>query len=431
MPDRLDHLLDATRKDLLQQIKGPDLVRVNARARTLRRRRRSTVTTAALGVLVLLVGAGALLAQQSRRQHPEPANPATATPYRSVWSGADLTVLGLDVSAVTDLPGDLSDVEFVDASQGYALAVDCGRGAPCPIALASTKDSGNTWRVLSTPPMTVGKGDGEPGIVPLGPTGLVVTGPVPYFSADGGQTWVARPAPATLPQATAVPAGGKLYLASPTATGGPDCQATAVQVWQLDGSRALLARQPQLGVCWVAAAPTSDGVWWVGGQDAQGRPAVAASRDAGVTWTTVPLPATSVPSWARITVVGTDVYAAATTGRATPDAPAQPVRLVAIHRSTDGGRTFAPVGDGRNLPTMVGDLVPLLDGRLLVAAPGLTVSGANGSGFRAAPDTTNGGLPFVGLIRRTGVGWVAYDLFSTGWAAYTTDGKTWHKITVK
>jgi hypothetical protein len=39
-------------------------------------------------------------------------------------------------------------------------------------------------------------------------------------------------------------------------------------------------------------------------------------------------------------------------------------------------------------------------------------------------------MPFVRRLARTPGGWVAYDLFGTGFAAVSADGRDWHKINV-
>ena len=103
-----------------------------------------------------------------------------------------------------------------------------------------------------------------------------------------------------------------------------------------------------------------------------------------------------------------------------------PAEIVAIHRSADGGHTFAPIGTTQ-LPQLAGDPVPLLDGRLIVAAPGLTVGDAAGTRVTAAPY----GGSFLGSIRHTDVGWVAYDVDGAGTAAYSTDGRDWRRLTIR
>jgi hypothetical protein len=210
-----------------------------------------------------------------------------------------------------------------------------------------------------------------------------------------------------------------------------DCPGAEVRAWLPDGTRVRLTHQPPIRVCWVAATESGQGTWWVGGADATGRPAIAASRDDGRTWKATSFQSPSPGAWAKVITVGSEVYATIVTGDARSTdtrrgyVPGE-LSLLATHRSADGGASFAPYGDGQPL-TMVGDLVAMLDGRLIVATPPrFTISSVDGTGFKTAPSE----LPPVGVIRRTAVGWVAYNLFQGGWAAHSTNGQTWDKITI-
>jgi hypothetical protein len=73
--------------------------------------------------------------------------------------------------------------------------------------------------------------------------------------------------------------------------------------------------------------------------------------------------------------------------------------------------------------------VPLLDGRLLVTGTDQRwyVSADDGRSFSQAA----GSLPPVGRLARTDAGYVAYQLFSNGWAAYSADGSTWRKLQIR
>jgi hypothetical protein len=73
-------------------------------------------------------------------------------------------------------------------------------------------------------------------------------------------------------------------------------------------------------------------------------------------------------------------------------------------------------------------MVPLLDGRLLVAGTDQRwyASADDGRTFTRAEGT----LPAVGRLARTTAGYVAYDLFGGGWAAYSPDGATWRKLQI-
>jgi hypothetical protein len=77
--------------------------------------------------------------------------------------------------------------------------------------------------------------------------------------------------------------------------------------------------------------------------------------------------------------------------------------------------------------TVVGDVVPLLDGRLVTAGPDWQITGAPGTPLERA----GGSLPWVYRIARTPGGWVAYNLFKAGWAAVSADGETWQKLNLR
>ena len=92
--------------------------------------------------------------------------------------------------------------------------------------------------------------------------------------------------------------------------------------------------------------------------------------------------------------------------------------------STDGGAHFA---DARPLTgvTVGGDLVPLLDGRLLLVdgdAGNWLTSTDRGVTWQRVP-----GLHPTKRLARTQTGWVAYGM-STIYTAYSVDGTTWQKL---
>jgi hypothetical protein len=189
----------------------------------------------------------------------------------------------------------------------------------------------------------------------------------------------------------------------------------------MDGSLGVLASPPPMQVCRVATGP---GAWWAGGYDtaAGRRAAVAVSRDQGRHWQTFQLPAAGDQAWAQVSPLGTEVYASVVSPRGGQPYP-EAQTLHAVYRSANGG-PFQRYGPADT--TIVGDVIPLLDGRLLVAGPSWYVS-ANGDRFLKAP----GDLPYVGRFARTPGGWVAYDLFQAGYAAVSRDGAVWHKFNIR
>jgi hypothetical protein len=148
------------------------------------------------------------------------------------------------------------------------------------------------------------------------------------------------------------------------------------------------------------------------------------SRDAGASWAVRPLGAVggTVES-VRVSTLGPEAYAVVT-GTGGP--------LLGIFRSTDSGAAFARTWAGGAGPAIAGDVVPLLDGRLLAVSPGVDdpeaghwwISSDDGRTFKQAEP-----LPEVGRIDRTVSGYVAHDLFRD-FAAFTRDGATWRKLEV-
>ncbi|HYN93571.1 MAG TPA: hypothetical protein VES42_06950, partial [Pilimelia sp.] len=190
-----------------------------------------------------------------------------------------------------------------------------------------------------------------------------------------------------------------------------------VAAWGPAGHRGVLAEQPAMAVCGVAGPPAGDGTWWVGGVAPNGRAAVARTGNGGRSWTTRELPLVGT---ARVAVLGTRVYAAVLEpGGGT---------LRGVFVSADRGATFAAPparAAGALAAPPAGAPVPLLDGRLLVAAgQAWWTSGDGGATFSQGGGT----LPVVGRLARTRAGFVAYGLFAAGYAAFSPDGLTWHKL---
>src|SRR4051812_12765090 len=199
MPDDLDLLLHSTRARLLDDIDGLDLDQIGARAARLRRRRRAVVastTVAASTTLVVtmwsLMGVGgsqALPGPGEPSRTPVPTATVTvATSEAKAWNADDITIVG---RGVTDLPGDIADVEFVDGHAGYAVLTDCTSDEPfCYNSLLFTVDGGGNWAARQLPSAAaVTTRDAYLHVVPLGATSLVLTGSGTWFSQDTGLSW--------------------------------------------------------------------------------------------------------------------------------------------------------------------------------------------------------------------------------------------------
>jgi photosystem II stability/assembly factor-like uncharacterized protein len=411
----LDVRLARGRAELLESIDQPPLDLIRERAATRRRRRRAA--TAGGGVALLLVTLGAGLAFRpgvagdvvpppvaDRAVEPPPGGP--------VYTGAGITINGLTEPGVAYVPGAIADVEFVDPDHGYVLTL-CPATAPCPATVARTADGGLTWQYASLPADSAGRPG--LGLAAVADGRLLVTGDGPtYVSTDHGHSWRAIGSgdgtgpvtPTTGDSLRAGPGGGCGY---------------AVELWRPDLPRAgTTPSQPDLDVCWVATAASPDGAWWAGGFHS-GRPAVAVTRDLGTTWRTVTLPEAPSPAAGTVEVasLGSHAYAVVLDADRT---------VRALYHAADGGRTFRRVGAQGGPERLAGAMVPLLDGRLLVTGTDQRwyVSSDDGATFAPA----GGSLPDVGRLARTTAGYVAYDLFGTGWAAYSADGATWRKLQI-
>lgn len=398
MPD-LETRLARERDGLLDAIEQPPLERVGARAATIRHRRRARRAGAVLAV-VAVAGFVALRPWSGTDQKPPPVADVSPSPG-VVYTDAGITINGLTGDPILDPRGKVTDVDFTDPDHGYAL-LECEAGStPCAPSLTRSVDGGITWTRASMPPTT----GADLHLTAFADGRLVLGG---YVSADGGQTW--QPASRTNGGPTVIGEGQLLHLGS----GG------AVQVWSsMFGNQGDLVT-PSVGmtVKWVAGAPTATGAWWVGGIS-DGAPAVAVTRDGGRKWSVHPLGAAG--STAQVSVLGERVYA-------TVLGPAR--EISAIFRSTDSGQTFTPTTAGPVTTPggLAGEVVPLLDGRLLVTGTDRRwyLSDDDGRTFTQA----DGNLPIVGPIVRIPAGYVAYNLFGSGWTAFSVDGSTWRKLQV-
>ncbi|MEV4139198.1 sialidase family protein [Dactylosporangium sp. NPDC049742] len=394
MPDELETMLRAQRLDFTQ----PPLAAITARARVLRRRRRAAqVGAVALG---LLVAASFLIPRLIPREAPPPqvaASPSAAP--GAVYTGGGITINGLP-ALPRDLPGKIQDAEFIDADRGFLLTVDCA--AACTAWVNATLDGGRTWSTAQAP----GAFRSPPrGALPS----LVVTGSrITLLGADGtrasstdGAGWDTASQPATT--VDALPGDARLVLRDGRLMALLHDGTTLVQP----------TAQPPLGLAWVAPVRAGDGSWWVGGADG-GHPAVAVSRDGGVTWKPTTFPGGGT---AQVSFLGRDVYAALT------DPTTTPPTLLGVAASSDGGASF---GQPRPLvaTTIGGDLVPLLDGRLVIVDGDShwLVSTDRGATWQRVQ-----GLHPTKRLSRTQTGWVAYEM-STIYTAYSVDGTTWQKL---
>ncbi|MDP9797858.1 hypothetical protein J2S43_006370 [Catenuloplanes nepalensis] len=409
----LDERLDAARNDVLGRISQPPLGALRARAHAHRVRRRR-VATAAIATLAVLTGGAVALRPQlggADRDAPIAAVPAPVTaspaPDTSVISGDGITLIGLeDGAAITDLPGRIGQVAFVDKSTGYVLN-DCTGDPHCARTLARTTDGGRRWE---TSPVGTDLEITELNAF-AGGTVVLSSDTESLVSGNSGRDWSRVP---NGPASTNSLTDGDVMCRRQGESG-----AFRTAALSTGGRAVALATQPELDVRWVAPAATASRAWWVAGVDHQGRAAAAVTHDAGESWDLRSFGTTGVEG-ISVAVRGTDVYVIVT---------GEDDAVLAVHHSADGGATFRATreaGATGKPGSVSGEAVPLPDGRLLVASGGATwwVSADHGATFTKLA----GSLPHVGELRRTTAGWVAENLYGSGYVAFSTDGLTWQKL---
>jgi len=410
----LDEHLRTTRARLLDEITQPDLATISGRAAALRARRRARRGGA---VLVALATIASLTLYPWNRggRTPDPAATHASTPTATpalVFTESGITVNGL-LGRTTDLPGEVRDAEFVDPDRGWALAADCGSDeGNCRLTVAGTEDGGITWTVHPVPAGF--RAPYSPDLITFDPEtiGLYWAEGTAQLSTDGGATW------SVLPAATGrapEKVGGQDRLVVYPGSAVASCAGSVVERWQPAQRRRVRVTPPPLDPCWIAATRAADGGWWVGGSSSTGRATAAVTHDGGTTWR--PHEFDGLPGAVRLATLGSQVYAAVVDRAGA---------LRAIYHSADRGATFTRTWHGAGNPyTLEGDLVPLLDNRLLLADRNgdWFVSDNRGQSFQALDP-----LPRVGPLARTPAGFIAYDIVGPGFTAYSADGSTWRKL---
>ncbi|GAB2944742.1 hypothetical protein GCM10027280_36900 [Micromonospora polyrhachis] len=321
----------------------PAFETVRKRAGRLRARRRMKAATVGVAVAALLgIGGFAVLP------------PATTDPDR---------VAALPSSST---PGDDSRPRLLwlavggDASHLYTVASDC---MECPFTLKSSSDGGRSWRerpgyrefqnmapqnlkVLGPEILFTSDAVKQPGgsSSPLSLQDRLMKGPFKqryWISVDDGVSWSEMTTTTTTVGAAPV-------------NGGFDMQRLGEKlllcvVDPANRQIAPLATQPPLVEFELVGTPAKAGVWVQGYDPATRRPAVAVSRDRGVTWEVsvfeAEAPARAVggltPAMYLPNVATTD-------GRTAYAVFIDDSRTQRVYRSTDAGRTWARTNpDGR------------------------------------------------------------------------------------
>ncbi|WP_432834961.1 sialidase family protein [Dactylosporangium sp. CA-092794] len=402
MPDQLEARLRAERERL--DIDLPPLSAIAVRAAALRRRRRAARAAVAALAAVALAGMGAAVAALRAGGTP-PAPTAAASTAAPIWTADGITIQGLP-HLPADLPGSVRSAEFLDGDRGFLLTGDPGDSGAAWIS--ATTDGGRTWTTAPSPMagrQTLVAGTGWVTLIGDAPD-------YPRASTTDGEHWTS----AASPPGAAAALGGDARLVPLDAAG---CGA---RTGSLAGT--VLAEPPGppgITACWWSPVRAGDGAWWVGGRTADGTPAVSVSRDGGEHWSVTAFPGFPATAYARAAMLGRDVYV---TVVAAPDSAGAPERLLAVAASADGGVTFGPAHPTAGQATIGGDLVPLLDGRLLIVDGygHWLVSADRGASWHRVE-----GLHATMRLARTEAGYLAYQMADI-YTAFSVDGLTWQKL---
>lgn len=287
--------------------------------------------------------------------------------------------------------GHLVNVIFTDATHGYVVQERCSMLNPddivnpnpqetpdiqsrCEHQMYATEDAGATWQRRTLPADPAHKDAGME--VSFGHS-LMVWAPSPgtlamgswnrryWTTTDGGITWQESPTP---------------YDIGPPGSYG---------AFGVDDTHVFLAHPPADPITEKnPLVVASDGSYWVKCEDSQ---CVRVTRNQGLTWQDVPLPAGTSVSWVA-TADGQTVYAVSRGATAT------------LVRSTDGGQTWQEV-PGVTVPFRVGEAIALPNGDLI-----FNQASEAGGLFRLAAGTTTvqappGAPAHVYVLYRTG-GWL-------------------------
>lgn len=399
----LDTSLRKLRDDLRTTINRPDLSQVADRGRQRTVRRRMQIGAI---VAVLLVSVAVPLL----RSLPDASPPATP-PQAEV--------------SVT------YQVDFADASRGYALRSDCeDPDGPCAFVLWATADGGQGWQPRPLPTdnghyssadlMVEGPGKLLYDLVPAEDDGTIATR---YVSSDAGRTWQELTwGDAGAP--TAIPKGARLFQTC--VPNGDEC-AIGVGVWSPDGNQWLPApTRPGLDDLSIGAVATSGGRFWAAGLDpVTGKWAVSVTSNGGAVWATTPLDLPGKPRLNRGWYVVEQDGVMYTTVEGTIGMG--PVELLAVFRSTDDGvswtRTWQAAGDQR-LPAVLGTPVATTDGRLLVySTTEGTFESTDGQTF------TKASRQLPGPVTWTRAGYLAQVREDT--YELSRDGRSWQRFAVR
>ncbi|MEV6398288.1 exo-alpha-sialidase [Streptomyces sp. NPDC051907] len=340
-----------------------------------------------------------------------------------------------------DLPGWSHSVGFSADGSGFALLAQCTREpaepdqSSCRQHLAALDAGADAWTLRTSPLPDIRGGDGvTAALTVLGPgRALVAEGAGDpdrtWFTRDGGRSWM----PGTTKPSGVVGAIGPSAALRAQCVEEADENSCAksriVAVMPDTGQLRALAAQPPLRGPMEPAGDLPDGSRWVSGLDPEtGAPALAVTRDGARSWTTASLPGAPRSGWSLRVASGKGVVYAAQPG-GLPAAERVKNGLLAVYRSTDDGATWAKVWTfrkGREPRSILGGLIAAQDGSVTVHGEhGVHRSTDGGRTFRPAGD---GGL--AGSVGWTPLGYLWSDSYGHGRYRLSADGVRWQAFTL-
>ncbi|MFC7550269.1 sialidase family protein [Plantactinospora sp. GCM10030261] len=420
---------------------------VRRRARRLRSRRRAAAGGTALAVAVLLGVTGYAVTGGPPTNPPAvgdpvPAWPTVPAPVPSPERTSPVpTISGVPIA----VPPRIRWAGAGDPRHLYAVVAACDT---CPQKLMASEDGGTTWAERPDFPgrtwahhetdislSVYGAKNlvlNEPRRLTVGPDGKVQPPPPRkmQISTDGGVGW--RSLTVNEQRMPSVPADGAVVQ---DRFGDNPAHGPIRVLDPASGTVGLLANQPPLRLLDLADVPASAGIWVQGFEPKTRKPAVAVSRDRGVTWAvsvfdaersvSLPTDGTTPDIMARPNVATTDGTTAFAMFVGVPSD-------VRVYRSTDGGVGWQSVAAG-----VLGD-TPLAGPESWVTADGSHVVSIQPNGaytFAASRDgggyeaMTPDGLPAVD--RRPIVIDADHYLYRNTDHLYRSgDGRNWQAVAV-
>jgi hypothetical protein len=322
----------------------------------------------------------------------------------------------------------VSNVRFGDRLHGYALRSSCADPEArmgCTDELLVTDDA-LRWSARSLPPNDQPSPAARWTLHAFGGQRILAETPRSrWFSDDAGTSW--RKVPVDPAQSVpAIPAGAVLQARCAVVVSYCHEPGGLLVLLPDSGRSATLANQPPLTETRPGAVPAADGAWWVSGRDpATGQWAVSVSRDDGRTWSTGLLP----------TFTGTPYGAPSiTTGPGTAYATVSGERrnvmngLLAIFRSTDGGRTWQQTWQamrGREPRSISGVAVAGTDGTLgVITESGVLYSSSDGGA------TFTSGPAAKAFVEWSRGGYFARHTYPSNLFLWSPNGVSWTEFVV-